>query len=100
LSNHQEFLFGTSPTASDGPLVTATPGTGTLFLRWLQRETGSTYTVRQSATLAVGSWTTVASLSPAIDVNQSGAPSEYDYHSVTLPTPEGKLFFRIEARED
>jgi autotransporter-associated beta strand protein len=99
-SNLQEFLFGTSPISGNGALVNTTSSAGNLTLRWLQRESGATYTLKQSASLAEGSWTPVISPLPALDENQSGAPTDYNYHSVTLPTSDGKLFFRVEGVEN
>jgi len=99
-TNIQEFLFGTSPIASNGSLVSTTSSGGNLILRWLQRESGATYQIKQSGTLAAGSWTAVASPVPAQDANQTGAPADYDYYTVTLPTSGGKLFFRVEGVEN
>ena len=99
-TNLQEYLFGTSPIASNGSLVTTTPGSGNLLLRWLQRETGVIYTLKQSTTLDSGSWTPVVSPSPAIDGNQTDTPGNYDYHTISLPTTGDNLFFRIEALEN
>ncbi len=98
-NNLQEFLFGSSPVAGNGSLVTTTTGGGNIVLRWLQRETGSTYTLTQSSTLGVGSWSTAAQV-PAIDGDQTGAPTDYDYFTVTLPIGSGKLFYRIEGVEN
>lgn len=98
-TNLQEFLFGTSPKVGNGSLVTTTTSGGNIVLRWLQRETGSTYTVEQSATLAAGSWSTAAQ-TPVLDGVQTGAPNDYDYYTVTIPTSGGKLFFRIDSMEN
>lgn len=97
--NIQEFLFGTSPIAGNGALVTSTTSGGNLILRWLQRETGATYTLKQSSTLEAASWTTAAQ-SPALDGDQTGVPTDYDYYTVTIPIGGGKLFFRIEGVEN
>jgi hypothetical protein len=99
-TNLQEYLFGTSPIASNGSLVTTTPGSGNLLLRWLQRETGAIYTLKQSTTLDAGSWSPVVSPSPAMDGNQTDTPGNYDYHTISLPTTGDNLFFRIEALEN
>jgi autotransporter-associated beta strand protein len=99
-TNLHEFLFGTSPIAGNGALVTATAGGGNLVLRWLQRESGASYTLKQSDSLAAGFWSPVVSPLPAPDPEQSGAPVDYDYFTVTLPTSSGKLFFRIEGQEN
>jgi autotransporter-associated beta strand protein len=97
--NIQEFLFGTSPIAGNGALVTTSSSGGNLILRWLQRETGATYTLKQSSTLGVGSWTTAAQ-TPALDGVQAGAPTDYKYYTVSIPIGTGKLFFRIEGVEN
>lgn len=99
-NNLQEFLFGTSPIAGNGSLVTTTPGSGNFVLRWLQRETAATYALKQSLTLAAGSWTNVASPIPAADPDQSGTPADYDRYTVTLPTSGGAWFFRIQGVEN
>jgi autotransporter-associated beta strand protein len=99
-TNLQEFLFGTSPIAGNGSLVSTTVGNGNLVLRWLQRESGASYTLQQSSTLAVGSWTAVISPSPALDGDQTGAPTDSDYHTLTLPTGGGQSFFRVDGMEN
>jgi hypothetical protein len=99
-NNLQEFLYGTSPIAGNGALVTTTANGGNLVLRWLQRESGASYAFKQSSTLETDSWTTVVSPLPALDGDQTGAPTDYDYYTVTLPTGAGKSFFRIEGLEN
>jgi len=98
-TNLEEFLFGTSPVSNNGQLVTTSASGGNLVLRWLQRESGATYALKQSATLVPGSWATAPQI-PAPDGDQSGAPSDYDYYKVTLPTGGGRWFFRIEGVEN
>jgi autotransporter-associated beta strand protein len=99
-NNLQEFLFGTSPIVGNGSLVTTTASANNLVLQWLQRETAATYTLKQSTSLATGSWTSVLSPIPAPDPDQSGVPANYDRHKVTLPTTHEKMFFRIEGVEN
>ncbi|MFZ9935810.1 MAG: choice-of-anchor D domain-containing protein [Luteolibacter sp.] len=98
-TNGVEFLFGSSPIAGNGSLVTTTASGGNLVLRWLQRESGATYTLQQSATLEALSWTTAAQ-SPALDGDQTGAPTDYDCYSVSIPFGSGKLFHRIMTVEN
>jgi hypothetical protein len=98
-TNLQEYLFGSSPVANTGSLMSSSVSGSNLTLRWLQRESGGTYTLKHNATLN-GSWTTVPSPVPALDANQTGAPVDYDYYKVTLPIAPGKDFFRIEAVEN
>lgn len=99
-TNIQEFLFGTSPIASNGSLVSSTASGGNLVLRWQQRETGSSYSLLESTTLGLGSWTAVVSPVPAIDVDQTGALTDYDFFKVTIPIGSGKNFYRIEGVEN
>ena len=99
-TNHQEFLFGTSPVAGNASLLSTTANSGNLDLRWQQRETGATYLLKQSTTLAAGSWTTVTSQNPAMDGNQAGAPADYDYYTVSLPAAGGSMFYRIQGVEN
>jgi len=99
-NNLEEFLFGTSPIAGSGSLVTTTASGNNLVLRWLQRETAATYTLKQSATLAAESWTTVVSPIPAPDADQSGTPANYDRYQVTLPSSGGRSFFSIQGVEN
>jgi autotransporter-associated beta strand protein len=99
-NNLQEFLFGTSPIAGNAALVSITRSGNNLVLRWLQRESGATYTLRQSTTLAAASWTQVVSPLPAPDGNQTGAPVDYDFHTVTLPISGGRLFYQIQGVEN
>jgi hypothetical protein len=97
--NLHEFLFGTPPVAGNGSPVSVSNNGATITLRWLQRESGASYTLQQSPTLTAASWTTVTSPVPAPDPNQSGAPDGYDYFIVTLPTGGASLFHRIAAME-
>ena len=96
-SNLQEYLFGTTPNAPTGALVQTTTAGGNLTLRWLQRESGAGYAVKQSPSLATGSWTTVGGA--AISGDQSGAPMDYDFWSLTVPAGPGKNFYRVESVE-
>jgi hypothetical protein len=70
-----------------------------LVLRWLQLESGATYTLTQSATLAVGSWVPAVQ-TPILDPDQTGAPVNYDYHTTTVPPGSGNLFFRVKSEEN
>lgn len=99
-SNHQEFLFGTSPIIGNGSLVTSTASTNNLVLQWLQRETAATYTLKQSPSLETASWTNMISPIPAPDPDQNGVPANYDRHKVILPAMSEKMFFRVEGVEN
>ncbi len=97
-TNIQEFLFGTSPIASNGSLVTMTTSGGNLVLRWLQRETASTYLLKESTTLESGSWIT-SGVVPALD-DQTGVATDYDRWIATIPLGSGNKFFRVEGTEN
>jgi autotransporter-associated beta strand protein len=97
-TNVQEFLFGTSPIAGNGALATAEQSGGNLIIRWLQRETGATYVLKESTTLAPGSWTPSASV-PALDV-QTGVPIDYDRYQATFPINAILKMFRVEGTEN
>ncbi len=97
-TNLQEYLFGSNPNLSDGSLVSMTSSGGNLVLNWLQLETGSTYTLKESTLLSVGSWTTSAFV-PVLG-SQTGVPTDYDRWTVTIPLSTGRKFFRVEGVEN
>ncbi len=99
-SNLQEYLFGTSPITANGSLVSTTSSGGNLVLRWLQIRIQGTYTLQQSSSLTSGSWITASPQIPALDLNQAGAPPEYDYFTVSLPVGNGPLFYRVVGVEN
>ncbi len=100
LSNLQEFLFGTDPMAATGSLSSAEKSGGNLILRWLQRESGVSYRLKESATLTAGSWAD-STLVPGLDPDQAGVPADYDRHRVVIPLGQAPVkFFRIEGTED
>ncbi len=98
-TNIQEFLFGTDPMAGNGSLVTSTASGGNLVLVWLQRETGSTYALLESLTMATGTWAPSA-VTPVIDPDQGGVPTDYDRFRAVIPITGNRLFFRVEGSED
>ncbi len=99
-TNQLEFLFGTSPIAGNGALLSSSVNGGNFVLRWMQRASGATYTVEQSPTLAAASWLTVASPVPVADPEQAGVPVGYVRQLVTLPMTGGARFYRISASEN
>ena len=99
-TNQHEFLFGTSPIAGHGALVTSSVNGGGFLLRWMQRASGASYSVEQSPTLAAASWTNVVAPVPAADPDQAGVPVGYVRQLVTLPMTGGARFYRISASEN
>jgi len=96
-TNLQEFLFGTSPVAGNGSLVTSETVAGDLVLHWLQHTSGCSYRVQESITL--GNWGPSA-IVPELDVDQSGVPTGYERYKATISTSETRKFFRVEGTEN
>jgi hypothetical protein len=97
-TNIQEFLFGTSPVAGNGTLVTSVTLGGDLVLHWLQRASGCSYVLQESITMGAGEWSTSA-IVPALD-DQSGVPSGYERYKATILIDVAPKFFRIEGTEN
>jgi hypothetical protein len=96
-TNHQEFSFGTVPNVPNGSLLTTTPGTGTMILSWLQRDTGLTYTLLENNDLGVWNASTIV---PSVAADQTGVPADYTRFEAVVPTsPDPKRFFTVEAEE-
>jgi autotransporter-associated beta strand protein len=93
-TNLAEFLFGTAPNAATAALTTHETTGGDLILRWLERTSGATYSLRESATLA-DPWP-ASSVTPAND----GAPSgDYQPRKAVIPLGPGRDFFLVEGTE-
>jgi len=97
-TNIQEFLFGTSPIAGNGTLVTSETLGGDLVLHWLQQASGSGYLLQESITMGAGDWSTSA-IMPVFD-DQSGVPTGYERYKATISTSETRKFFRVEGTEN
>lgn len=96
-TNHQEFSFGTVPNVPNGSLLTTTPGTGSMTLNWLQRDTGITYTLLENDDL--GAWSP-SGIVPTVAANQDDVPVDYTRYQAVVPTsPDPKRFFTVEAEE-
>jgi hypothetical protein len=97
-TNLQEFLFGTSPVADNGSLVTSEKVAGVLVLHWLQRASGSGYLLQESITMGAGDWITSA-IMPALD-DQGGVPTGYVRYKATISIGVARKFFRVEEIEN
>ena len=97
-TNMQEFLFGASPVAGNGILVTSETVGGGLVLHWLQRASGCSYLLQESITMGAGDWSTSA-IVPVLD-DQSGVPTGYERYKATISTSETRKFFRVEGAEN
>jgi hypothetical protein len=58
------------------------------------------YTLQQSSILTTGSWITVSPEIPSMDLDQAGAPPDYDCFSVSLPIGNGSVFCRVVGAEN
>jgi hypothetical protein len=95
----QEFLFGTSPVAGNGSLVTNETVGGVLVLHWLQRSSGSGYLLQESTTMDAGDWSTSAII-PVLDDDPSGVPTGSERHKATIPIGAAHKFFRVVGVEN
>ncbi|MCX6873707.1 MAG: Ig-like domain-containing protein [Verrucomicrobia bacterium] len=98
-TNIQEFLFGTSPVAGNGTLVTSETLGGGLVLHWLQRASGCSYLFQESLTMGASDWSTSV-IVPALDVDQSGVPTGYERYKATISIGVARKFFRVEGTEN
>ncbi len=95
-SNLQEFLFGTSPIASNGSLSTVEDTGSGLIVRWNQRATGSgVYVLQESATLE-NPWPTS---SATITDNPTQDIPDYIRKQAAIPIDSAKKFVRVFATE-
>jgi fibronectin-binding autotransporter adhesin len=96
-SNLQEFLFGSSPVAGNGALSTTTtlPG-GNLVIRWSQRTSGTSYQLKESATLA-NDWVNATGATIETD---GAAVGNYQPMKATVTPGPGSEFFRVEGSEN
>jgi autotransporter-associated beta strand protein len=94
--NGQEFLFGTSPVASNGSLATNEKSGANLVIRWRERETGAAYTLQQSTALA-NDW---GAASAATIENDGTASGGYQPRKATISIGSDKLFFRVRGVEN
>ena len=95
-SNHQEFLFGTSPIERTSSLAAMERTGDGLVIRWLERTGGASYRLEESATLAENPW---PSSSATITEDFTGVPENYVRKSATIPINQPRKFIRVSGRE-
>ncbi|MEO5914775.1 MAG: autotransporter-associated beta strand repeat-containing protein [Luteolibacter sp.] len=96
-TNLQEYLFGTSPTASTGSLSTFQSTPSGLIVRWNQRATGtSTYVLRESATMLENPWP--ASTATITNSATQDIP-DYVRKEALVPVNSARKFVRVVATE-
>ena len=99
IPNLDEFLFGTSPIASNGSLTTVEDTGGTLVIRWSERLNSSSVYVLQESTTLSDPWST-SGVIPATDGDQTGLYSaEYVRKQAVIPIDSVRKFVRVEATE-
>jgi autotransporter-associated beta strand protein len=98
-TNESEYLFGTSPVSNNGSLVQATRNGGNLIVRWSQRNTGGTYQLQESTTMAEVSWPASA-VTPAAAADQSGVLAGYTRMEAAVPVDGAKKFVRVSGIEN
>jgi autotransporter-associated beta strand protein len=96
-SNLQEFLFGSSPVAGNGSLstITTVPG-GNLVILWSQRTSGTSYQLKESATLG-NDWVNATGATIETD---GAAVGNYQPMKATVTPGAGSKFFRVEGSEN
>ena len=95
-NNLQEYLFGTSPIASNGSLSTVQDTGSGLIVRWNQRATGSSvYVLQESATLQ-NPWPTSGA---TITNNPTQDIPDYTRKQAAIPIDSVKKFVRVQATE-
>lgn len=96
-TNLEEFLFGTNAAANSGELVQSTRSGGNLVLSWNQRNSGASYELQESTTLA-NPWAPSA-IVPTNAADQSGAPADYTRKEATVPINGSAKFLRVNGAE-
>ncbi len=95
-TNLQEFLFGTSPIASNGALSTVQRSGANLIIRWNQRASGGSVYVLQESTTLHNPWT--ASTATVTNAAVQDVP-DYIRKEATVPVDSTRKFLRIMATE-
>jgi len=97
LTNLDEFLFGTSPIAGSGSLITSSTSGTNLIVRWNQLPEGGNYTLQENTNLS-DPWIS-SPITPAPDPDQAGAPAGYIRFVAAIPVAGPRKFVRVEGIE-
>ncbi|MEO5916497.1 MAG: autotransporter-associated beta strand repeat-containing protein [Luteolibacter sp.] len=98
-TNIQEFLFGTDPQTNTGTLTQMTQSGAILLVRWNERNTGATYILQESITLAENPWP-ASGVTPVVSADQSGVPTDYTRKGATVPIDIAHKFVRVVGVEN
>lgn len=96
MNNLDEYLFGTSPTSSNGSLTTLETSGSNLIVRWKELVGGGTYTLQSSSNLN-NDWATETG---AILANDGAAAGGYQPRMATIPMSSAKKFFHVQGVEN
>jgi hypothetical protein len=94
-SNAQEFAFGTNPTQGNPALTQTSLSGGNLTVTFIERDSGVTYAVQNTANLAAGPWNPAA-VTPTTASDQTGVPTGYTRKQFSVPAT-GNGFYRVTA---
>ncbi len=96
--NNKEFAFDGNPAVgSPAFLQVSHAGTNAVF-SWVQRNSGVTYAVQGTASLATGPWTNTTGLTITNTADQSGISQTNDYTRKAFEVPAASVnFTRIQA---
>jgi hypothetical protein len=92
-TNFQEYLFGTSPSVSNGALFTLQKNGGSLELSWLQKIVVANFVVQESTSLSATSWP-ASGVTPVTESDQSNVPFGYGRKKATITANSTHKFFR------
>jgi autotransporter-associated beta strand protein len=98
-TNLQEFVFGTDPQTNTGSLTQITGSGASLVIRWNQRDSGATYQLQQSATLAENPWP-ASELVPTNSADQTGVSTGYTRKETAIPVDSARKFLRVQGAEN
>ncbi len=98
-TNIQEFLFGTDPQTNTGTLTPMIQSGGGLHVRWNERNTGSSYILQESITLAENPWPT-SGVTPVLSADQTGVPTDYTRKEATVAIDIARKFVRVVGVEN
>ncbi|MEO5912760.1 MAG: autotransporter-associated beta strand repeat-containing protein [Luteolibacter sp.] len=97
-SNLNEYLFGTSPIASNGSLSQSTQSGNNLIVRWSQRNVG-TFVLQESSTLLDNPWPASA-VTVGNAADQTGLYSaDYIRKEAIVPIDSTRKFVRVKGEE-
>ncbi|MES2659058.1 MAG: autotransporter-associated beta strand repeat-containing protein [Verrucomicrobiota bacterium] len=97
-TNLAEFLFGTNPEINTGALTEITQSGANLLVRWNERNTGATYLLQESVTLAEVPWPT-SGATPVV-ADQTGVPVDYTRKEASVTVDIANKFVRVMGVEN